>query len=64
MESELHDLQSANKLDIKGEFIYKKDQAIDFIKFNIEFDAELKTEDNLKTLNLNDMNGTFHISVN
>lgn len=39
-------------------------QSIDFVKFNIKFDAELKTQDNLKTLNLKDMNGTFHIAVN
>lgn len=39
-------------------------QSVNFIKFNIEFDAELKTADNSKTLNLKDMNGTFHIAVN
>ena len=55
-----------NKLEISN-VVYvlnANTQSIDFVKFNLKFDAELKTEDNLKTLYLNDMNGTFHIAVN
>ena len=39
-------------------------QSIDFVKFNIKFDAELKNENNSKTLNLKDMKGVFHIEIN
>jgi len=38
-------------------------QTINFVKFNVNFDAELKTINNSKTLNLINMNGTFHIKI-
>jgi len=39
-------------------------QSINFIKLKVNFDVELKTIDNSKTLNLTDMEGTFHIKIN
>lgn len=39
-------------------------QTINFVKFNVNFDTELKTVDHSKTLNLTDMKGTFHIEIN
>jgi hypothetical protein len=39
-------------------------QSIDFVKLNVNFDTELKTLNNSKTLNLTNMKGTFHIKIN
>jgi len=39
-------------------------QSINFIKFNIAFDAQLKTLDNTKIINMKNMKGTFHIAIN
>ncbi len=39
-------------------------QTISFVKLNVNFDAELKTINNSKTLNLTNMKGIFHIKIN
>jgi len=39
-------------------------QSISFVKLKVNFEAQLKTIDNSKTLNLTNMEGTFHIKIN
>jgi hypothetical protein len=45
-------------------FIDATSQSIEFVKLNVNFDTELKTINNSKTLNLTNMKGTFHIKIN
>jgi hypothetical protein len=55
-----------NKLEVTN-IVYVVDvnsQSIDFVKFNIKFDAELKNKDNSKSLNLKNMTGVFNIEIN
>ena len=40
MESELYDLQSSDKLDIKEGFVYKKGQKIDFIRKRVDTEMD------------------------
>jgi hypothetical protein len=55
----------ANKLKIYNieYFINPNTQSIEFIKFNLDFDAELKNAELNKTLNLENMHGVFSIKI-
>jgi len=63
----VYNLANKNKTLEVSEIEYVIDadsQVIKFMKFKIKFDAELKSKDNTKTLNLKNMEGTFHIEIN
>ena len=60
MNNENNNIQISNIVYV----VDSQTQTIDFVKFNIDFDAQLKTLDNSKTINLKNMKGTFHIAIN